>query len=262
MQLLYCQPSFDNKECIMKLQHQTVLITGGSSGIGLELARQLLEKQNTVIICGRSAQKLAWAREKLPEVNIFACDISQEADREQLFRWVSQHHPSCNMLFNNAAVVHKTDFRTDENILEKADLEIKTNLMAPMALSKMFLPLFEQRPDAAIINITTGLVYAPRAVYPVYNATKAGLHAFTQVLRFQLKAVPVQVLEVMMPVVDTPWHKGEVPAIAISPKKAVDEMIAKIERNEQEIRIGAVKILYALARIAPAFAFKKINQVS
>jgi uncharacterized oxidoreductase len=247
---------------IMKIQHQTVLITGGSSGIGFELARQLLAKQNTVIICGRSSEKLAQAKEKLPAVNTFACDISQEAGREQLFRWVSQYHPSCNVLINNAAIVHRTDFRTDDGILEKADQEINTNLVAPIAFCKMFLPLFERHQHAAIINITTGLVYAPRAVYPIYNATKAALHAFTQVLRFQLQAFPVRVLEVMMPVVDTPWHKGQVPAIAISPKKAVDEMIVKIERNEQEIRIGAVKILYILSRIAPAFAFKKINRLS
>jgi uncharacterized oxidoreductase len=245
----------------MKLQHQTVVITGGSSGIGFELARQLLEKQNTIIVCGRSAQKLALAKEKLPAVHTFTCDISQEAGRAQLFDWVCHHHPSCNVLINNAAIVHKTDFRTDESILEKAELEIKTNLIAPIALTKMFLPLIERHQQSAIINITTGLVYAPRAVYPIYNATKAGLHAFTQVLRFQLKKFPVRVIEVMMPVVDTPWHKGEVPKIAISPSSAVAEMIAKVERGLPEIRIGAVKILYALVRIAPRFAFKKINQV-
>lgn len=245
----------------MKLQHQTVVITGGSSGIGFELARQLLQKQNTVIICGRSAQKLSLAKEKLPAVHTFACDISYEAGRAQLFGWVSHYHPSCSVLINNAAIVHKADFKTDESILEMAEQEIKTNLIAPIALAKMFLPLIERHQQSAIINITTGLVYAPRAVYPIYNATKAGLHAFTQVLRFQLKMFPVRVIEVMMPVVDTPWHKGEVPKIAISPSRAVEEMIAKVERGLPEIRIGAVKILYAIARIAPGFAFNKINQV-
>lgn len=246
----------------MKLNRQTILITGGSSGIGLELAHQLIEKQNTVIICGRSARKLAQTKESLPQVHTIACDISVEADRAKLLQWIMTHHASCNVVVNNAAIVNKTDFRTDDQMVEKAEHEIHTNLLAPIALAKMFLPLLEKHTDSAIVNVTTGLVYAPRAVYPIYNATKAGLHSFTQVLRHQLKNTKVQVLEVMMPVVDTPWHKGEVPKIAIPVKKAVDEMITNIEKGKKEIRVGAVRILYLLSRIAPAFAFHKINQIS
>jgi uncharacterized oxidoreductase len=245
----------------MKLQRQTVLITGGSSGIGLELAKQLLARQNTVIICGRSEKKLAEAKAVLPNVYTLPCDISVDDDRIRLLSWVREHHPSCNVLVNNAAIVHKTNFHLDPEILQKADLEIRTNLVAPMALSKLFLPLFEKQKTSAIINITTGLIYAPRAVYPVYNATKAALHAFTQVLRHQLRDFPIEITEVMMPVVDTPWHKGEVPGIAISPYRAVTEMLSKIESGKKEIRIGGVRLLYAISRIAPAFAFRKINQV-
>ena len=241
---------------------QTILITGGSSGIGLELARQLIARQNTVIICGRSVRRLAEARESLPQVHTIDCDVSVEADRAKLLQWIVTHHASCNVLINNAAIVSKTEFRTDDDMLEKAELEIRTNLFAPIALSKMFLPLLENHAHSAIVNITTGLVYAPRAVYPIYNATKAGLHSFTQVLRYQLRKTDVRVLEVMMPVVDTPWHKGEVPGIAISAKKAVDEMVSRMVKGEQEIRVGAVRILYALSRIAPGFAFEKINQIS
>jgi uncharacterized oxidoreductase len=89
------------------------------------------------------------------------------------------HHASCNVLINNAAIVNKTDFSTDDGMLEKAELEIRTNLLAPIALAKIFLPLFEKHAHSAIVNVTTGLVYAPRAVYPIYNATKAGLHSST-----------------------------------------------------------------------------------
>jgi uncharacterized oxidoreductase len=105
------------------------------------------------------------------------------------------------------------------------------------------------------------LIYAPRAVYPIYNATKAALHSFTQVLRHQVKELPLDVIEVMMPAVATLWHKGSIPKIAIPPAKAVNEMIQKLESGATEIRIGRVKILYALSRIAPAFALRKINQV-
>jgi uncharacterized oxidoreductase len=244
----------------MILKKCTILITGGSSGIGLELARQLLAKNNTVIICGRSSDKLQRAKDALPGLYTFTCDIANETERQNLFRWMSQHHPSCNVLFNNAAIVHKTNFRSDDAIIEKAQLEINTNLLAPIALAKLFLSAFETK-DAAIINITTGLVYTPRAVYPIYNATKAGLHSFTLVLRHQLKNLSLRIIEVMMPVVDTPWHKGDVPKIAISAEKAVTEMIVKIEKGKKEIKVGAVPLLYLISRIAPRFAFSKINQI-
>ena len=246
----------------MKLQQHTILITGGSSGIGLELAKQLIAKQNTVIICGRSPERLADAKAVLPQVHTFPCDISISDDRRKLVEWLTRTHPQCNVLINNAAVVHKTNFHLDEQIVEKAELEINTNLVAPIALTKLLMPVFVRKPQSAIVNITTGLVYAPRAVYPIYNATKAALHSLTQVLRRQIKDLPVGVIEVMMPAVATPWHKGEVPKIAISPERAVSEMVLRVERGEQEIRIAGVRILYWLSRVAPAFAFKKINQIS
>jgi uncharacterized oxidoreductase len=245
----------------MKLQHQTVLITGGSSGIGLELAKQLMAKQNSVIICGRSAHRLAEAKVIIPQVHTFACDISKENDRLKLFEWVVTHHPACNVLINNAAIVYKTNFHADPEIIQKAVQEIETNLIAPIALTKAFLKRFEQQKESAVINITTGLIYAPRAVYPIYNATKAALHSFTQVLCHQIRELPVDVIEVMMAAVATPWHKGNVPKIAITPEKAVHEMIEKLESGAKEIKIGKVKMLYALSRIAPAFAFRKINLV-
>jgi uncharacterized oxidoreductase len=246
----------------MKLQQQTILITGGGSGIGLELAKQLLTKQNTVIICGRSAEKLSQAKATLPQLHIFQCDVSLESDRIKLFDWIKVHHPSCNVLINNAAIVHKTNFIEDSTIIEKTRSEIETNLFAPIALTKIFLSVFTKHRESAIVNITTGLVYAPRAVYPIYNATKSALHAFTQVLRHQVKDLAVRVIEVMMPAVDTPWHNGEVPKMAITADVAVGEMIAQIEKGENEIRVARVKVLYVLSRIAPKLAFKLINNVT
>lgn len=245
----------------MKLQHQTILITGGSSGIGMELAKQLIARQNTVLICGRSAEKLSAANGEIPDLHCFQCDISLESDRKKLIGWISSKHPQCNILINNAAIVHRTNFHLDDAILQKADLEIRTNLFAPIALSKALLPAFQKKKQSAIINITTGLIYAPRAIYPIYNATKAALHSFTQVLRHQLKDTNVNVIEVMMPVVATAWHQGNVPDIAISPEVAVTEMVAGIEKGKQEVKVGKVPILHFLSRLSPAFAFKKINQI-
>ncbi len=244
----------------MIFENKTILITGGSSGIGLELTRVLLNKGNTLLICGRSLEKLNQVKSALPAVHIFACDLSLAEDRSALFSWVSKEHPACSVLINNAALVHKTDFRLDPDMLAKTNLEIQTNLIAPIALCKLFLPVLEKN-KGSIINITTGLIYAPRAVYPIYNATKSALHAFTKVLRHQLKETNVKVIEVMMPVVDTPWHKGDVPKIAISSRQAVDEMLGKLAKNREEIRVGKVWLLYLLSRLTPEFAFRKINEV-
>lgn len=243
----------------MELTNNTVLITGGSSGIGLELALQLVRKDNKVIVCGRSADRLEKAKNLEPALNTFACDISTIEGRTPLVSWVKQNHSDCNVLVNNAAIVHNTRFYEDESMVEKAALEISTNLLAPISLSKMFLPIIEQHSGSTIINITTGLVFTPRVAYPIYNATKSGLHSFSQVLREQLKCNDIGVAEVMMTVVDTPWHNGNPPKIAISPTEAVTEMIKKLEKSQKEIKIGKVKLLYLLSRLAPTFAFRKIN---
>lgn len=245
----------------MDIYNNTVLITGGSSGIGLELAQRLLEKNNKVIICGRSKQKLEHAKELYPELETFQCDISEEQQSLDLTGWIHKNHPDLNILINNAALVHNTSFLDTDNILEKLKLEVDTNLLAPIRLIKHLHPVLEKNDNPTIINITTGLVYAPKADYPFYNATKAALHSFTQVLRIQLKGTNFKVIEVLFPAVKTPWHEGNPPKIAITVEKAVNEMIKGLEKGKAEIKVAGVKILYYLFRIAPGFALKKINSL-
>lgn len=242
----------------MRLEGQTILITGGSSGIGLALAK-FLSKNNIVIICGRSREKLDEAKKLIGEIHTFQCDVSSRNDRDNLFSQLETNRLSPNVLINNAAIVHKTDFIKDDLIVSKAELEVSTNLIAPIALSKKFLSTSVG--PGTIINISTGLVYSPRAVYPIYNATKAALHSFTQVLRHQLKNSNIKVIEVLMPVVDTPWHQGNAPKIAITPEKAVSEMVAQLAKGKLEIRVGAVEVLHFIARLSPTLAFRMINRI-
>ncbi|MCL4116120.1 UNVERIFIED_CONTAM: hypothetical protein GTU68_047801 [Idotea baltica] len=243
----------------MLLQGNTILITGGSSGIGLELAKRLSQKENKIIICSRSLEKLQSA--KFNGIEIFQCDVSKEAECLQLSNWVKENHPECNVLINNAAITHATNFYDDAAILKKLDTEMSTNFLAPVHLTKHFISILEKNNRPSIINITTGLVYAPRAIYPFYNATKAALHSFTQILRIQMNKRNFEIIEVMFPAVDTPWHKGNAPHIAISAENAVDEMIFSIEKGQLEIKVGKVKLLHLISRIAPKFALKKINNL-
>jgi len=245
----------------MKLISNTVLITGGSSGIGLELSKVLVRKGNKVIICGKSAAKLAAAKEQEPRLVTYQCDLSDSAGCTDFARKISEEHPDLNMLINNAAIVNKIDFIVNENALELAEKEYQTNLIAPIRLIKLLYPTLRANESGAIINITTGLIYAPRTIYPFYNSSKSALHSFTQTLRIRLKDEGIKVVEVMFPAVDTPWHQGAPPKIAIRADVAVADMIKGLEKGKPEIKIGGAKMLYFVSRLAPAFALKKVNEI-
>ncbi len=245
----------------MKLQNNTVLITGGSSGIGLELGRELAKKGNKVIICGKTVEKLEAAKQQESNFTTYQCDLSDSKQCADFTEIIRKNHPDLNVLINNAAIVNKTSFPDDPQIMEKLLAELKTNFIAPIQLIHELIPVLEKNHNAEIINITTGLVYIPRALYPFYNATKAALHSFTQVLRHQMTGKNINIVEVMFPAVDTPWHQGNPPKIAISAQKAVSEMITGLKKNKAEIKVGGAKMLYKMSRIAPGFAIKKINSL-
>jgi uncharacterized oxidoreductase len=245
----------------MDLTNNKILITGGSSGIGLEMTKRFIERNNKVLICGRSLNKLEKAKMALPELDFFQCDLSKHEDCLHLAKWINDHHTDCNIVINNAALVHISNFYQDDRVIEKANLEFRTNTLAPITLTKLLIPLIEQNANPLLVNVTTGLVYAPRAAYPFYCATKAALHSFTQGLRVQMKDTKLRIVEVMFPAVDTPWHNGKPPKIAISPVAAVDEMIRGLKRGKEEIHVGKVKLIRMISRIAPGFALRKINSL-
>jgi len=252
---------FNQNIFIMKLQNNTVLITGGSSGIGLELAKVLTNKGNKVVICGKSNEKLAAAKKILPKLITYQCDISDGEECKAFAKKVNENHPDLNILVNNAAIVNKFDFFGNEKAMEFAESEYQTNLLAPIRLIKLLYPTISSNDSSVIINITTGLIYAPRVIYPFYNSSKSALHSFTQTLRIRLKDEKTKVVEVMFPAVDTPWHQGTPPKIAISAEAAVSEMIKGLEKGKSEIRVGGAKILHLISRLAPAFALKKVNEI-
>jgi len=245
----------------MKLENNTVLVTGGSSGIGLELSKVLIQKGNKVIICGRSNEKLSKAKIQEPKLTTYQCDLSNSRECADFSKIISENHPDLNILINNAAIVNKTDFLSTDGIIEMAESEMETNFMAPLRLIHFLNPILQKNNNPAIINITTGLVYTPRADYPFYNATKAALHSFTQVLRKQTENSKIKIVEVMFPAVNTPWHKGKPPKIAIPTYKAVNEMLKGLDKNKKEIRVAGAKMLYMVSRIAPRLAFSKVNSL-
>jgi len=245
----------------MKLKNSTVLITGGSSGIGLELAKVLTNKGNKVIICGKSNEKLIAAKKMIPQLITYQCNLSVKQECNEFALKIKESHLDLSILINNAAIVNKIDFINDDNAIELAEIEYQTNLIAPIRLIKLLYTTISANESSAIINITTGLIYAPRVIYPFYNSSKSALHSYTQTLRIRLKDKKTKVIEVMFPAVNTPWHQGTPPKIAISTELAVSEMINGLEKGKSEIRVGGSKILYLMSRLAPAFALKKVNEI-
>jgi len=246
----------------LKLKDNTILITGGASGIGLELTKTLLQMGNTIIICGRSENKLQKVKNDLPQVHTFQCDVSDQTQREELFSQVTNEHPRLNILINNAVIVNYLKIQDKNYSAALVDQEIQTNFIGPVGLINLFLPHLNRQKNSTIINMTTGLVYAPHADMPGYCASKAALHSFTQCLRLQLKDSPIKIIEVMMTAVDTHFHDGgHVPDIAITTEKAVALMLNGIQKSINEIKIGKVKLLSLLCRIAPDFSLNKVNKL-
>jgi len=186
----------------MQISNNTVLITGGTSGIGLAFAEGFMAAGSKVIICGRREERLNDLRENYPRLITRACDVSKAADREALADWVLQNHSGLNILMNNAGVQLDLDM-TKPVDLDRIQAEIETNVVAPVHLTSLFAQHLATKADAAVINISSGLAFAPLAFMPVYCATKAAVHSLTLSLRHQLKNTSVKVFEIIPPSVDT-----------------------------------------------------------
>ena len=180
----------------------TILITGATSGIGLAFAKEFILLGNTVIICGRRAERLAQLKETYPHIITKVCDMADAAQRTELADWVMQNHPDVNMLINNAGIQLAMDLTHPVN-LEQLYAEVDTNFIAPVHLTSLLVPHLSAQQQSAIINITSGLAFVPIAFMPVYCATKAALHSLTLSLRHQLKDTHIKVFEIAPPSVDT-----------------------------------------------------------
>lgn len=170
----------------MDLANNTVLITGGASGIGLALAEIYLEAGSQVIICGRRKDALEEAKRKHPTLITKECDIANESERVDLVQWIKHHHPHVNVFVNNAGIQQRLVIG-EESFWEKAQQELTTNLLAPLHLSSLMVSHLRSVANAYIINVTSGLSFVPLANVPVYCTTKAAMHSFTLSLRHQIK---------------------------------------------------------------------------
>jgi len=239
----------------MNLSQNKILITGGASGIGLGLTERFLLENNTVIICGRRASLLAEIEQKHPSVITRVCDLSVESERIALFEWVAENHPDLQVLVNNAGIQHWMDI-SDEDFYQKASVEIMTNILAPVHLANLFAQLNSLQ---TIINVTSGLSFVPLTKVPVYSATKAFFHSFTQSLRYLLKSKNIEVIEMIPPALNTDLggiglHEGQ-PAVS----DFVDAVFAQLKEGKTELTFGFSEML---AKANPEALMQTFNRMN
>lgn len=261
----------------MKLNGNTILITGGATGIGFALAESFVREGNTVIITGRRESKLFEAQEKLPGLQIKVCDVADARERIELFKWMTSHFPDLNVLVNNAGIQRDIDLKKGIEQLVTGGDELRTNLEAPIYLSALFVPFFMNKENAAILNVTSGIAFIPSVKAPIYSTTKAALHTFSIVLRHQLKDTGIKVFEVIPPLIlDTELNPegrakareaaGGVPdhiryARMNCPSAAVfaDAVLAKLQADVFEIGYGTSEASLTASKEELERIFKAMN---
>jgi uncharacterized oxidoreductase len=232
----------------MRIAGKTALVTGGTDGIGIEIARQLKAKGAIVVVCGRDQARLASAREE--GMQAVEADLSTAPGCDMLVQKLSG--VPLDILVNNAGMSGPSDLLADFD-LARTDQAIFLNLNAPIHLIAAVLPGLRERAEAVIVNVTSGLAIAPRSNAAVYCATKAGLRSFTQGLRRQLKDTRVTVIEALPPVVETRMTESN-PHKKMSAADCAGAIVKAIETGREEAYIGATRMLRAAHEISPALA--------
>ncbi|MBL3658723.1 SDR family oxidoreductase [Fulvivirga sediminis] len=239
----------------MIITGSTILITGGSSGIGFALAKKFLSLGNKVIITGRNQGKLDRIKANFPNIITFKGDVSDRSSLDDLIVFIEQQHAEINILINNAAVQYNYDFISEPDLTYKIDYEVAVNIKAPMTLTGLLLPLLLKNKNSAIVNVSSGLFIAPKQSAAVYCASKSALHSFTKTLRYQLEDTSVKVFEIIPSLVDTPMTTGRGKS-KIKPEELVAEFMKSFEKDRFEIYIGKTKLLKFIHRLSPKMSDK------
>ena len=237
----------------MQLNGKTVLLTGGTDGIGLRLARQLRAKGAAVIVTGRTPARIAAAEAEGFEV--ITADLTGPEGVEAVITGLGSR--PLDVLINNAGMGANHDFRLAPPDPADDERTLWLNLHAPIRLIVRLMAALRARtpasPEAMIVNVTSGLAIAPNAGGPVYCATKAALRSYTMALRAQLKGTGIHVLEALPPMVETRMTSGRT-GNKISPEECARQIISAMERGADEANVGMVKFLRGVYALSPALA--------
>lgn len=225
----------------MKTTNNTILITGGSAGIGFEMAKLFSEAGNQVIITGRNKERMDKAIAKLKNTKDIVSDVTIAEDVDKLVDQLQKEYPQLNVVINNAGSANYYNMTEPGiNAFEKASEEILTNYLSIIRLNERLLPLLKQHSEAAIVNVSSIVAFAARAnTLPTYGASKAALHSYTNSLRIMLEDTPIKVFELMPPLVDTEFS-AEIGGATngILAKQVAEDLLIGMENDEFEIHEG------------------------
>lgn len=242
----------------MKIESNTVLVTGGATGIGLALAERFLRAGSEVIVCGRREDKLREAKAKNPRLHTRICDVANESDRRALLAWATAEFPGLNVLVNNAGVWHPLQI-AQAGPWEPIGQDIAVNLEAPIHLSQLFIQHLHQQEAPVIILVTSGLAFVPMASVPVYCATKAALHSFALSMRHQLSTGPIKVVEIAPPHVNTDLGAPGSNAAGMPLEEFADAAMAGLARGDPEVTCGFSTKASQASRKEIDAIFKQLN---
>ena len=250
----------------MQMTGNTILITGGGSGIGRGLAEAFHRLGNTVIIAGRRPEALAEAVAANPGMAQAVFDVTDGAALPGFVARLVADHPGLNVLINNAGIMRAEDMLADPYDLADAEATIVTNLLGPIRLTAALLPQLRAQARSAVLNVSSGLAFVPLAMTPTYSATKAALHSWSMSLRHQMRATTVQVIEVAPPAVATdlmPRSRSNPMAQHLDDYIAETMALLAANPNADEILVERVKLLRAAdSKGAFATIFAQLNPAS
>ncbi len=229
----------------MNMTGNTILITGGGSGIGRALAEAFHAQGNQVVIAGRRQAALDETTSANPGMKSLTLDIEDPNHIRDFGARVQKEFPALNVLINNAGIMRAEKLLEQQPDLADSEAIITTNLLGPIRLTAALLPLLQKQPAATVVNVSSGLGFVPMAMTPTYCATKAAIHSYTQSLRYQLKETKIEVLELVPPYVQTDLMNGATDPRAMPLADYITEVmqIFKSQPASGEICVDRVKPL-------------------
>lgn len=226
----------------MNATGNTILITGGGSGIGRALAEALHSQGNEVIIAGRRRSMLEETAAANPGMKFLALDIESPTAIRTFADQVATEFPALNVLVNNAGIMRPENLLAQQDGLADAEAIVTTNLLGPIRLTAALLPLLRKQVHSTIINVSSGLAFVPLALTPTYSATKAALHSHTLSLRYQLKGTTTEVLEIIPPYVQTDLMNGAEDPRAMPLKDYIAETVALLKTQPTPAEICVERV--------------------
>jgi uncharacterized oxidoreductase len=247
----------------MKLTGRTILITGGSAGIGLAFALKFLELGNTVIVTGRRQAVLDEVKARYPKLHTIQGDVADSAQIAILAARVKAEFPKLDVLMNNAGIMLYKNLKATTADLNGLMAEVNINVGGVIRMNSAFIDILVAN-KGTVINVSSGLALVPLPPAPIYSATKAAIHSYTQSLRFQLEETGVEVIELMPPAVKTDMTAELVEGggSVITTDELIKKSFAALKAGKLEIRPGQSNQLALLRRLAPDFINKQLWKAS